>query len=105
MENSSAEDVEVSITFTFRNGMGTKEDRSGGHWNEPFCLEKDGSCVRGVMLHHCLPVNPYTLAISAREKVLGERAKQGPWLNSRDWASGCGAGLVCGFLWSRLPTG
>lgn len=69
VENSSGEEVEVSITFTFRNGMEMKEDCAGGHWNEPFRLEKDGGCVQGVMLHHCLPVNPYTLAISAWEKV------------------------------------
>ncbi|XP_015746409.1 non-lysosomal glucosylceramidase isoform X2 [Python bivittatus] len=55
--------------FTFQNGMETKEDRRGGHWNEPFSLEKEGCCVRGVMLHHVTPVNPYTLAISAREKA------------------------------------
>ncbi|XP_044300731.1 non-lysosomal glucosylceramidase [Varanus komodoensis] len=67
VENSSGQDVEVSIMFTFRNGLETKEDRSGGHWNEPFVLEKDGCCVRGVLLHHCVPVNPYTLAISALE--------------------------------------
>ncbi|XP_061468542.1 non-lysosomal glucosylceramidase [Rhineura floridana] len=69
VESNSPEDVEVSIMFTFRNGMESKDDRSGGHWNEPFSLEKEGHCVRGVMLHHCTPVNPYTLAISALEKA------------------------------------
>ncbi|XP_053264076.1 non-lysosomal glucosylceramidase [Podarcis raffonei] len=69
VENQSGEDMEVSLMFTFQNGTESKGDRSGGHWNEPFCLEKDGRCVRGVLLHHCLPVNPYTLAISAREKA------------------------------------
>ncbi|XP_015271182.1 PREDICTED: LOW QUALITY PROTEIN: non-lysosomal glucosylceramidase, partial [Gekko japonicus] len=69
VENNGSQDLDVSLMFTFRNGMETKEDRAGGHWNEPFGLERDGHCVRGVMLHHCLPVNSYTLAISAREKV------------------------------------
>lgn len=69
VENESAEEVEVSIMFTFQNGTETKDDRQGGHWNEPFCVEKEGCCVRGVMLHHVTPANPYTLAISAREKV------------------------------------
>uniref|UniRef100_A0ACB8EPJ1 Non-lysosomal glucosylceramidase n=2 Tax=Sphaerodactylus townsendi TaxID=933632 RepID=A0ACB8EPJ1_9SAUR len=69
VENNGSEDLEVSIMFTFQNGMEAKEDRAGGHWNEPFSQERDGCCVRGVLLHHCLPVNSYTLAISAREKV------------------------------------
>ncbi|XP_054842573.1 non-lysosomal glucosylceramidase [Eublepharis macularius] len=69
VENNSGEELDVSIMFTFRNGMETKDDRAGGHWNEPFSLERGGHCVRGVMLHHCLPVNAYTLAISAREKA------------------------------------
>ncbi|XP_063152023.1 non-lysosomal glucosylceramidase isoform X2 [Candoia aspera] len=69
VENESTEEVEVSIMFTFQNGMETKEDRQGGHWNEPFSMEKEGCRVHGVMLHHVAPVNPYTLAISAREKA------------------------------------
>ncbi|XP_042303811.1 non-lysosomal glucosylceramidase-like [Sceloporus undulatus] len=54
--------------FTFQNGTESKDDRRGGHWNEPFSLQKDGHCVRGILLHHCLPVNSYTLAIAGREK-------------------------------------
>ncbi|NXD73580.1 GBA2 glucosylceramidase, partial [Eolophus roseicapillus] len=69
VENGRDEDVDVSIMFSMQNGMGTKEDRSGGHWNEPFTLEKEGERVAGVLLHHCTRVNPFTLAISAREKV------------------------------------
>ncbi|XP_072849206.2 non-lysosomal glucosylceramidase [Pogona vitticeps] len=69
VENLSHEPTEVSLMFTFLNGTDTKADRSGGHWNEPFSLQKDGHGVRGVLLHHCVPVNPYTLAISAREKA------------------------------------
>lgn len=69
VENGRDEDVEVSIMFSLQNGMGTKEDRSGGHWNEPFAFEKEGERVAGVLLHHCTRTNPFTLAISAREKV------------------------------------
>ncbi|XP_026576561.1 non-lysosomal glucosylceramidase [Pseudonaja textilis] len=68
VENKGTEELEVSIMFTFQNGTEAKEDRRGGHWNEPFSVEKGGSCVRGVLLHHMTPTNPYTLAISAREK-------------------------------------
>ncbi|RLV63286.1 hypothetical protein DV515_00018424 [Chloebia gouldiae] len=69
VENGRDEDVEVSIMFSLQNGMGTKEDGSGGHWNEPFTFQKDGERVAGVLLHHCPAVNPFTLAISAREKA------------------------------------
>lgn len=71
VDNGRDEDVEVSIMFSLQNGTGAKEDRSGGHWNEPFTFQKDGERVAGVLLHHCLAVNPFTLAISAREKVKG----------------------------------
>ncbi|XP_027584105.2 non-lysosomal glucosylceramidase-like [Pipra filicauda] len=69
VENGRDEDMEVSTMFSLQNGMGRKEDRSGGHWNEPFALEKDGERVAGVLLHHCTSVNPFTLAISAQEKA------------------------------------
>uniref|UniRef100_H3AXX8 Non-lysosomal glucosylceramidase n=1 Tax=Latimeria chalumnae TaxID=7897 RepID=H3AXX8_LATCH len=68
IENQNTEELDVSIMFTLRNGMGTKEDEKGGHWNEPFHLEKEGEEVAGILLHHCIPVNPYTMAISARAK-------------------------------------
>ncbi|XP_032941575.1 non-lysosomal glucosylceramidase-like [Catharus ustulatus] len=69
VENGRDEDVEVSIMFSLQNGTGAKEDRRGGHWNEPFTFQKDGERVAGVLLHHCPAVNPFTLAISAREKA------------------------------------
>ncbi|KFV47077.1 Non-lysosomal glucosylceramidase, partial [Tyto alba] len=77
VENERDEDVDVSIMFSLQNGTGTKEDRSGGHWNEPFTFEKEGERVAGVLLHHCTRVNPFTLAISAREKVKGCRRAGG----------------------------
>lgn len=106
VENEGAEEVEVSIMFTFQNGTETKEDRRGGHWNEPFSVEKGGSCVRGVMLHHVTPANPYTLAISAREKVGPPETPQGletvhgsSWDRSLPWSSGLSlAGWQRGFL-------
>ncbi|XP_067171616.1 non-lysosomal glucosylceramidase isoform X3 [Apteryx mantelli] len=69
VENGNDEDVDVSIMFSLQNGTGTKEDKRGGHWNEPFTFEKEGKQVAGVLLHHCTEVNPFTLAISAREKA------------------------------------
>lgn len=68
IENKNDFDLEVSIMFTMVNGSGHKTDKSGGHWNEPFHLEKEGEAVSGVLLHHCPTVNPYTLSIAAREQ-------------------------------------
>lgn len=69
IENKNDYALDVSIMFTMLNGSGHKDDKSGGHWNEPFRLEKDGEAVSGVLLHHCTAVNPYTLCIAAREQV------------------------------------
>ncbi|XP_030193693.1 non-lysosomal glucosylceramidase isoform X1 [Gadus morhua] len=66
VENHNDYDLDVAIMLTMVNGSGHKDDKRGGHWNEPFHLEKDGQAVSGVLLHHCTPVNPYTLCIAAR---------------------------------------
>ncbi|XP_072353279.1 non-lysosomal glucosylceramidase isoform X2 [Scyliorhinus torazame] len=68
IENQNEEDLEVSLMFTLRNGAGTKDDQKGGHWNEPFQLNKEGEHISGVLLHHSAPVNNYTMAISTRHK-------------------------------------
>lgn len=69
IENKNDYALDVSIMFTLLNGSGHADDKSGGHWNEPFRLEKNGEAVSGVLLHHCTAVNPYTLCIAAREQV------------------------------------
>lgn len=91
VENNSEEPVDVSIMFTLQNGTGTKGDRSGGHWNEPFALQDGRERVAGVLLHHCTPVNPFTFAVAAREKV---RAGVGLW-----WSP------VWGQPWSWIGSG
>ncbi|XP_038646682.1 non-lysosomal glucosylceramidase [Scyliorhinus canicula] len=68
IENQNEDDLEVSLMFTLRNGAGTKDDQKGGHWNEPFQLNKEGEHISGVLLHHSAPVNNYTMAISTRHK-------------------------------------
>ncbi|XP_056884156.1 non-lysosomal glucosylceramidase [Takifugu flavidus] len=68
IENKNDYALDVSIMFTLLNGSGHADDKSGGHWNEPFRLEKNGEAVSGVLLHHCTAVNPYTLCIAAREQ-------------------------------------
>ncbi|XP_062898894.1 non-lysosomal glucosylceramidase [Mobula hypostoma] len=66
IENQNDHDLEVSLMFTLRNGTGTKDDQRGGHWNEPFHFDKEDESISGVLLHHCTPVNSYTMAISAK---------------------------------------
>ncbi|CAG12815.1 unnamed protein product, partial [Tetraodon nigroviridis] len=68
VENKNDYALDVSIMFTALNGSGHRDDKSGGHWNQPFRLEKEGEAVSGVLLHHCTAVNPYTLCIAAREQ-------------------------------------
>lgn len=80
IENKNDYALDVSIMFTMVNGSGLKDDSSGGHWNEPFHLEKDGEALSGVLLHHCTTVNPYTLCISAPEQV---------------WLISCGKRICC----------
>ena len=80
VENHNDYDLDVAIMLTMVNGSGHKDDKRGGHWNEPFHLEKDGQAVSGVLLHHCTPVNPYTLCIAARHMVgWGAVHDKGEW--------------------------
>nr|XP_027303015.2 non-lysosomal glucosylceramidase-like [Anas platyrhynchos] len=69
VENNNEEPVDISIVFSLQNAMGAKEDKSGEHWNEPFALQEGGKRVAGVLLHHCTPMNPFTLAVASWEKV------------------------------------
>ncbi|XP_045879389.1 non-lysosomal glucosylceramidase isoform X2 [Meles meles] len=66
VENEGDEALDVSIMFSMRNGLGVGDDAPGGLWNEPFCLERDGETVQGLLLHHPTPPNPYTMAVAAR---------------------------------------
>ncbi|KAF7706599.1 non-lysosomal glucosylceramidase [Silurus meridionalis] len=68
IENKNDYALDVTIMFTMANGSGHKDEKCGGHWNEPFRLEKEHESVSGVLLHHCSSVNPYTLCMAAREQ-------------------------------------
>ncbi|XP_055149747.1 non-lysosomal glucosylceramidase isoform X3 [Symphalangus syndactylus] len=65
VENEGDEALDVSIMFSMRNGLGG-DDAPGGLWNEPFCLERGGETVQGLLLHHPTLPNPYTMAVAAR---------------------------------------
>ena len=58
--------------FTWQNGNGSKEDRLGGRWNEPFVAEpeKEGEAgLSGVLLHDDQGDLPCTFAVGASAKV------------------------------------
>lgn len=74
VENEGEETLDVSITFSMRNGLGGDDDAAGGLWNEPFRLEQDGTTVQGLLLHHPTPPNPYTMAVAGRCTVREESA-------------------------------
>ncbi|KAK0057638.1 non-lysosomal glucosylceramidase [Biomphalaria pfeifferi] len=72
IENNSSEDLDVSITFTFKNGQGTKEDRDGGVWSEGFRCDCDGDNeAKGVLIYqHFNGLKcSYGIAAKATEKV------------------------------------
>uniref|UniRef100_A0A8C2X0F3 Non-lysosomal glucosylceramidase n=1 Tax=Cyclopterus lumpus TaxID=8103 RepID=A0A8C2X0F3_CYCLU len=94
VENNNDFALDVSIMFTMVNGSGHKDDKCGGHWNEPFHLEKEGEAVSGVLLHHCPAVNPYTLCIAAREQPDREVSHQTAFSPKG----------TCSGLWSDLIT-
>ncbi|XP_060922018.1 non-lysosomal glucosylceramidase [Limanda limanda] len=94
IENKNDYDLDVSIMFTMVNGSGHKNDKSGGHWNEPFQLEKEGETVSGVLLHQRTPVNPYTFCIAAREQPDREVSHQTAFSPKG----------TCSALWSDLIT-
>ncbi|XP_068584291.1 non-lysosomal glucosylceramidase [Cebidichthys violaceus] len=94
IENNNDYALDVSIMFTMVNGSGHKDDKCGGHWNEPFHLEKEGEAVSGVLLHHCPTVNPYTLCIAAREQPDREVSHQTAFSPKG----------TCSGLWSDLIT-
>ena len=74
--NSSQLEANVSVLFSFQNGMGGDTDSSGGHRNQPFREEGPGASVKGVRLEHRWRrklggrtyEDPLAFAIAAREE-------------------------------------
>jgi len=66
VENNSDRELRVSISFTFKNGTGSKKrDRAGGVWTEPFSQPDCGGVtihqtMRGVPLRYCLAARTAT---------------------------------------------
>jgi non-lysosomal glucosylceramidase len=53
VENTGDTDAEISLMFTWQNGMGSGNDSAGGHWNAPFEENlASGDRAIGILLHH-----------------------------------------------------
>ena len=65
IENSSGKELKVSITFSFKNGTGTRKDKAGGAWTETFCEEETN--VRGVAIHQEMLGNPISYCLAAKQ--------------------------------------
>eukprot|EP00090_Calanus_glacialis_P001049 TRINITY_DN10747_c0_g1_i1.p1 TRINITY_DN10747_c0_g1~~TRINITY_DN10747_c0_g1_i1.p1 ORF type:complete len:818 (-),score=118.10 TRINITY_DN10747_c0_g1_i1:399-2852(-) len=63
VENNSDKDLRVGITFTFKNGTGSKKDRLGGVWTEPFSQPNS----RGVVIHQQIRNQTLNYCIAAKQ--------------------------------------
>lgn len=63
VENNSDKDLRVGITFTFKNGTGSKKDRQGGVWTEPFSQPSS----KGVVIHQQIRNQTLNYCLAARQ--------------------------------------
>ena len=63
----------LGIMFTWQNGVGSENDRAGGHWNEAF-VEGD---VSGVLLHHKARMTKWAEIEGAAAQVRSAKAHLG----------------------------
>ncbi|CAG7829246.1 unnamed protein product [Allacma fusca] len=70
VENNDTKSKEVSITFTFKNGTGSKHDGNGKCSSETFfSAEKENSKIQGVALEHNIQGIDVTYGISSLQKA------------------------------------
>jgi non-lysosomal glucosylceramidase len=80
IQNEEDDDLEACVTFTFKNGEGTKADKTGGCWSQAFqCQHKgdgegegdgqNGAVVQGVTIHQTIRNQPCSYNIAAAVKV------------------------------------
>ena len=65
IENSSSKNYTISITLSFKNGTGSKKDKSGGAWTETF--SEGNGATRGVVIHQEMSNNPINYCLAARQ--------------------------------------
>lgn len=70
VQNESNADLDISITFTFKNGQGTKDDRAGGVWSQGFVRECDGDdTAKGVIINQTFKGMKCSYGVAAKETV------------------------------------
>ncbi|XP_014676714.1 PREDICTED: non-lysosomal glucosylceramidase-like isoform X2 [Priapulus caudatus] len=67
VENSSADELDISIAFTFKNGMGCSLDRAGGCQTEAFSASEGACSVKGVQIHQSFKQMSCTYGLAIRE--------------------------------------
>ena len=72
VQNNSSNDLDISVTFTFKNGQGSKKDREGGVWTEPFSCDSEGRDVSGVLINQTFRDMKCVYALAGAKKVGGE---------------------------------
>lgn len=76
--NKNSEPIDLSLTFTFKNGIGCKEtDNAGGCWTETFTNNQDDITVKGVSIHQIfretMPCS-YNIAATESESITVTRS-------------------------------
>ncbi|KAF4532276.1 hypothetical protein B566_EDAN007248 [Ephemera danica] len=92
IENHGDESLDVSITFTFKNGMGGKSDKKGGCWTE--CFEEPDDKIFGVMIHQTIRGMNCTYGIASR-------AQEGSFVSRKTHFNPLGSGAE---IWDDLKT-
>ena len=69
VENNGSDDLDISITFSFKNGQGSKKDKEGGVWTEPFQSDSEGRDVAGVLINQSFRDMKCVYALSGAKKV------------------------------------
>ncbi|XP_067928996.1 non-lysosomal glucosylceramidase-like isoform X1 [Watersipora subatra] len=70
IENSSEQDLDISIVFTFQSGIGRRKvDNAGGMWNERFSYspEPAGQTISGIGIHQKLNEMNCTYLLAAKQ--------------------------------------
>lgn len=69
VENNSSENRTISLTFTFKNGTGSKSDKHGKCSSQTFNISTNSQRMKGVALEHQINEIVTTYGVGCLEKV------------------------------------